>query len=91
MIVGSVNTYQTDPVTKNAATRKDIQDIHSPLEPCRELSIVSSKVTESLGFLLKDIDNRVGRLAIYEFVDDLMLKQVGPCSFFELFQRGFKE
>jgi hypothetical protein len=70
-----------------------MQDINSPLEPCHELAIrvVSSKVTESLRFLLKDIDDGVGRLAIFEFVDDLMLEQVGPCSFFELFQRGFKE
>jgi hypothetical protein len=68
-----------------------MQDINSPLEPCHELAIVSSKVTESLRFLLKDIDDGVGRLANFEFVDDLMLEQVGPCSFFELFQRGFKE
>jgi hypothetical protein len=91
MLVGRVKTYQTDPVTKNATSRKDIQDINSLLEPCHESAIVSSKIMESPGFLLKDIDNRVDRLAIYEFVDDLMLEQVGPCSFFELFQRGFKE
>jgi hypothetical protein len=66
-----------------------MQDIHSPLEPCHELSIVSSKVTKSLGFLLKDVDDGVGRLAIYEFVDDLMLEQAYPCSLFEFLQRGF--
>ncbi len=91
MLVGRVKAYQTDPLTKNATSRKDMQDINSPLEPCHELAIVSSKVTESLRFLLKDIDDGVGRLAVYEFVDDLMLEQVGPCSFFELVQRGFKE
>ena len=78
MLVGRVKAYQTDPFTKNAASRKDIQDIYSPLEPFHELAIASSKVTESLGFLLKDINDGVGRLAIYEFVDDLMLEQVGP-------------
>jgi hypothetical protein len=45
---------------KNATSRKDMQDINSPLEPCHELAIVSSKVTESLRFLLKDIDDGVG-------------------------------
>jgi hypothetical protein len=73
MLVGRVKAYQTDPVAKNATSRKDVQDINSPLEPCHELAIVSSKVTESLGLLLKDIDDGVGRLAISEFVDDLML------------------
>ena len=91
MLVGRVKAYQTDPLTKNATSRKDMQDINSPLEPCHELATVSSKVTESLRFLLKDIDDGVGRLAVYEFVDDLMLEQVGSCSFFELVQRGFKE
>ena len=89
--VGRMKAYKSDPRTKSATSRKDMQDIDSPLEPCHELAIVSWKVTESLGFLLKDIDDGVGRFAIYEFVDDLMLEQVGPCSFFELFQRGFKE
>ena len=91
MLVGRVNAYQTDPLTKNATSRKDIQDIDSPLEPYHELAVISSKVTESLGFLLKDIDDGVGRLGIYEFVDDLMLAQVGTCSFFELVQCGFEE
>jgi hypothetical protein len=83
--------YQTDPLTKNATSRKDMQDINSPLEPCHELAIVSSKVTECLRFLLKDVDDGVSRLANCEFVDDLMLEQVGPCSLFELLQRVFKE
>ena len=91
MLVMRVKAYQTDPLTENATGRKDMQDIDCPLDPYHELSIVSSKVTESLGFLLKDIDDRVGRLAIFEFVDDLMLEQVGPCSFFEHLQGGFKE
>jgi hypothetical protein len=73
-----VKAYQTDPLTKNATSRKDIQDIDSPLEPCHEPSIVSSEFTEILRFLLEDIDDGVGRLAIYEFIDDLMLEQVGP-------------
>jgi hypothetical protein len=91
MLVGRVKAYQTDPLTKDATSRKDIQDIDGPLEPCHELAVISSKVTESLGLLLKDIDDGVGRLGIYEFVDDLMLEQVGTCSFFELVQCGFKE
>ena len=89
--MGRVKAYQSDPLTKNTTSRKDMQNINSPLEPCHELAIVSSKVTESLGFLLKDIDDGIGRLANYEFDDDLMLEQVDPCSFFELPQRGFKE
>ena len=91
MLLGHTEAYQTDPLTQNATSRKDMQDINSPLEPYHELAIVSSKVTECLSFLLKDIDDGVGRLAIYEFVDDLMLEQVGPCSFFELLQGAFKE
>jgi len=91
MLVGRVKAYQTDPLTKNATSRKDMQDINSPLEPCHELAIVSSKVTESLSLPLKNINNGVGGFAIYEFIDDLMLEQVGSCSFFELVQRGFKE
>jgi hypothetical protein len=91
MLVVRVKAYQTDPLTKNATSRKNIQDINSPLEPCHELSVVSSKVTISLGFLLKDIDDGVGRLATDEFVNDLMLEQVDPCPLFELLQRGFKK
>jgi hypothetical protein len=41
-----------------------MQDINSALEPHHELSIVSSKVTESLSLLLKDVDDGVGRFAI---------------------------
>ena len=78
MLVRRMKAYQTDFLTKSATGRKDMQDINSPLEPCHKLAIVSSEVTESLGFLLKDIDDGVGRLAIYEFIDDLMLEQVGP-------------
>ncbi len=78
MLVGRVKAYQTDPLTKNATSRKDMQDINSSLEPCHELAVVPSKVTKSLGFLLQDIDDGVGRLTIYEFVDDLMLEQVDP-------------
>ena len=76
--MGRVKTCQTDPLTKNANSRKDIQDINSALEPCHELAIVSSKVTESLRLPLKDIEDGVGRLVIHEFVDDLMLERVGP-------------
>ena len=86
-----MKTYQTNPITKNATSRKDIQDIYSLLEPFHEPAIVSSKATESLGFLLKDIDDGVGRLAIYELVDDLMLEQAGSCSLLKLLQCGFKE
>jgi hypothetical protein len=78
MPVGRVKAYQTDPLTKNATSRKDMQHVNSPLEPYHELAVVSSKVTESLDFLLKDIDDGVGSLTIYEFVDDLMLEQVDP-------------
>ena len=85
-----MKTYQPNSLTKNATSRKDMQDINSPLKPCHELAIVSSEVTESLGFLLKDLDDGVGRLAICEFVDDLMLEQVGPRSFLEVVQRGFE-
>ena len=91
MLVVRVKAYQTDPLPKNTTSRKDMQDINGPLDPCHEPAIVSSKVTKGLGFLLKDIDDGVGRLAIFEFVDDLMLEQVGPCSIFELLQGGFKE
>ena len=91
MLVGRVKAYQSDPLTKNATSRKDIQNIDSSLEPCHEPAIVSSKVTKSLGFLLKDIDDGVGRLTIYKSIDDLVLEQVGPRSVFKLFQRDFKE
>ena len=90
MLVEHVKAYQTDHLTQDATSRKDMQDIDSPLEPCHELAIVSSKGT-GMRFLLKNIDDGVGRLAIYEFVDDLMLEQVGPCSFFEFLQGDFKE
>ena len=41
--------------------------------------------------LLKDVDDGVGRFAIYELVDDWMLYQVGPCPLLELVQGSFKE
>jgi hypothetical protein len=84
-------TYQTDTLAKHTTSRKSIQDINSALEPRHELSIVSSKVTESLCLLLKDVDDGVGSFAIYELVDDLMLDQVGPCTLLEFFQGSFKE
>jgi hypothetical protein len=73
MLVGRVKAYQTDPLTKNATSRKDKQDINSPLEPCHELAIVSSKVTESLCLPLKNVNNGVGGFAIDKLVDYLML------------------
>ncbi len=91
MLVGGVNAYQTNTFTKHATGRKGMQDINSPLQPCHELAIVSSKVTESLRLPLKDIDDGVGRFAIDKLVDYLMLKQVGPCSLLELIQGNFKE
>jgi hypothetical protein len=91
MLVGRVKAYQTDTLIKDATGRKDMQDVNSPFEPCHKLAIVSSEATESLGFLLKDIDDGVGRLAICEFVDDLMLQQVGPCPPLEFIQGSFKE
>jgi len=57
VLVGRVKAYQTDPLTENATSRKNMQDINSPLETYHELSIVSSKGTESLRFILKDIDD----------------------------------
>jgi len=78
MLVGRAKAYQTDPLAKNATSRKDMQDIYSPLEPCHELAIVSSKVTESLPLPLKSVNDGVGGFAVYKLVDYLMLKQVGP-------------
>jgi hypothetical protein len=91
MLVGRVKVYQTNTFTKHATGRKGMQDINSPLEPCHELAIVSSKVTESLRLPLKDVNDGVGGFAIVKLVDYLMLKQVGPCSLLELIQGSFKE
>jgi hypothetical protein len=40
---------------------------------------------------LKDVDDRVGRFAIHELVDDLMLDQAGPSSLLEFVQGSFEE
>ena len=78
MLAGHIKAYQADPLTNNTTRRKGMQDIDSSLEPCHKLAVVPLKVTESLGFLLKDIDDGVGSLTMYEFVDDFMLEQVDP-------------
>ena len=66
------DTYQTNTLAKQTARRKPIQDINRALEPRHEPSIVSSKVTESLCLLLKNVDDGVGRFTIQEPVNDLM-------------------
>ena len=40
---------------------------------------------------LKDVDDGVGRLAVYELVDDWMLVQGGPDTLLEFVQGSFKE
>ena len=91
MLVGRVKAYQTNTITKHATVRKGMQDINGPLEPCHELAIVSSKVTENLRLPLKKVNDGVGGFAIDKLVDYLMLKQVGPRSVLELIQGNFKE
>ena len=83
--------YQTDTLAEHTTDREGIHDINSPLEPPHELPIISSKVTESLCLLLKDVDDRVGRFAIDELIKDWMLDQVSPCSLLEFVQSGFEE
>jgi len=72
-----IDTYQTDTRTEYTTGRKGIQDIDSALEPCHYFAIISSKVTERLRLLLKDVNHRFGRLAVDKLADDLMLDQVG--------------
>ena len=88
---GRVDPYQADSPTEHTTRRKGIHNINSPFEPHHDLSIISSKVTESLCLLLKDIDDRVGRFAIDELIKDWMLDQVSPCSLLEFVQSGFEE
>jgi hypothetical protein len=68
-----------------------MQDVNNPLNPHHELSIISPKVTESLGLLMKDIEDRVNRLTGSEPVEDLMLDQVGPCSALKFPQSSLEE
>ena len=68
-----LDTYQANTPAKYTTSRKSIQDANSALEPRHEFSIASSKVTEILCLFLKDVDDGIGRCAIYELVDDLML------------------
>ena len=65
--------YQTNTFTKHATGGKGIQDVDSPFKPSHDPAIVSSKVTELVCLLLKDVKYRVGRFAIFKLVDDLML------------------
>ena len=88
-----LETYQTESDTpaKHTTSRKSMQDGNYALEPRHELSIVSSKVTESLCLLLNDVDDGVDRFAIHELVDDLMSGYVGTCSLLEFIQGSLKE
>ena len=72
-----IDAYQTDTPTEYTTGREGIQDINSALEPCHYFAIISSKVTELLRLLLKDVNDRFGRSAVDKLVDDLMLDQVG--------------
>ena len=54
-----------------------------PLESYHKLAVVSSKITEHLRLLSKDVNHGVGRFAIFKPVDDSMLDQVSPCSVLE--------
>ena len=94
MLVGREKAYRADHFTDHTTGttgRKGMQHIDSPLEPRHEPVVISPAVADGLGLFLQDVDDGVCRLAIYEFIDDLMLEQVGPCTLFELFQCGFKE
>ncbi len=59
MLVRREKAYRTNPLTEQTTGRKGMQYIDSPLEPCHEPTITSSKVTDSLGLVLKDIDDGV--------------------------------
>ena len=65
--------------------------MNGPLDPLHEGGIVSLRGTQRLGLLLKDIDDGLDRSAGYKLVEDLMLKQVGPCSILEFIESGFEE
>jgi len=92
--MGREKAYRADHLTDHTTGttgRKGIQYIDSPLEPCHEPAIISPEVADSLGLLLKDIDDGVCRLAIYEPIEDLMLKQVGSRSLLEFDQGDFEK
>jgi len=57
--------------------------MNGPVDPLHEGAIVSSRGTQRLGLLLKDIEDGLDRSASNEVVEDLMLYQVGPCSVLE--------
>jgi hypothetical protein len=50
--VNRVDAYKSNILTEHNTGRKGVQYINSPLEPCHELPVVSSKVTESLALRL---------------------------------------
>jgi len=50
-----------------------MQDLNGPLNPHHELSVISPKMTESLGLLVKDIEDGINRLTGSECVENLML------------------
>jgi len=85
------DAYQTNTITEHATGGKGIQDIDSPLKPCHNPAIVSSKVTERLRLLLKDVKHRVGRFATFKPVEYLMLNKVSPCPVLDFIQGIFKE
>ena len=90
MPVLTVNTYQTNSRTKHATRRKGIDNTNGSFKPHHDFSIVSSKVTERMRLLLKDVGDGVGRFTVFELVNDWMLNQVGLCSFLEFVQGSFR-
>ena len=83
--------YRSNPLTEQTTGRNGMQYIDSAREPGHEPAIISPNVTGSLGLVLKDIDDGVCRLAVYEPIDDLMLKQVGSRSLLEFVQGDFEK
>ena len=71
-------TYHTETLKKSRAGGKYIQDTNYSLERFHHFAIISSKFSKSTSLLLKDCDDRLGRIANFELPNEWVVAQSDP-------------
>ena len=77
------STYQTG--------GKSMYDMDYTLERFHHFAVISSKFSESVCLLLKDCDDRVNRIAIFELPGERVVDQFHACLLFIVMQGSLEE
>ena len=66
-------TYQTDPPAENCACGKCMEDMDRSAEGVRDFAVISSKFCQCTSLMLKNLHDRVDRIAIFELLGERMV------------------